>query len=226
MFRVKICGITNPGDALAAATCGADAIGINFYPLSARYVEPVLAREMVRALPESVAAVGVFVNAEADFINDLARQLTFDYVQLHGDETPDLAARLESPIIRAWRFGGDLAPILSWHAAADRQGARVKAILLDAYRPNVYGGSGAIADWDAIRAAAAFLPPLPLILAGGLTPENVATAIATARPWAVDVASGVELPDDKRRKDQLSMASFVRAARAEFERESIERQGP
>ena len=197
MIRIKICGITNADDARAAAEAGADAIGLIFAD-SPRRVTPAQAARIVAAVPVFVTTVGVFVDADAETIERTARQVRLDRVQLHGDEPPELAARLSRPVIKRLRVGPD-TDADTLRREADRW--RGCAILLD---PGA--GSGEAFDWS----LAAELGR-PVIVAGGLTVENVAEAIRQARPAAVDVCSGVER--EPGRKSVAKMQAFVRAVR-------------
>lgn len=197
MFRVKICGITNTRDALAVAEAGADAIGLNFFPRSARFVEAAAAEAICRALPPEVLRIGLFVNAEPSRVREAFESLALDAVQLHGDETPEYLAELGPlPIIRALRLSdAGIAPVHEYLRAATGAGVWLKGVLLDSFRKGQYGGTGKTANWDE---AAKYSTPeedlvLPrLLLAGGLTSENVAAAVQTVRPYGVDTAGGVE----------------------------------
>jgi len=199
MVRVKICGITKPEDAKLAAELGADAIGLNFYEQSPRCITPFAASELIRRFPPFVAAVGVFVNwAEAPVVA-LCKALRLSAVQLHGDESPQTVERVATrlPVIKALRLGQGIA-------APDFSSFRsVSAFLLDSALSGQYGGTGATGNWHLARAAA---QSHRVILAGGLTPENVGEAIRIVRPYAVDVASGVESRPGK--KDPAKLRSF------------------
>jgi len=199
--RVKICGITRLEDALAAAELGADALGFNLWPGSPRFVRPEAAREIVARLPPFVAAVGVFVNQPPAEVVRLAAAAGVALVQLHGDEAPRDCEGLGLRVIKAFRVAGeeDLAAIPAYGSVA--------AVLLDS-RSQGFGGSGRAFDWELARRAAG---PKPLVLAGGLGPGNVAQAIRTVRPYAVDTASGVESSPGV--KDREKMARFLGAAR-------------
>ncbi len=214
MFRIKICGITNVADALAAADAGADAVGLNFYGKSRRCVGVELARQIAAALPAGLAKVGVFVNHDADQIAEAVDQAGLDAVQLHGDEPPALLARLPKrvSVIRAHRCGPKGLASLVRYLDECRAGGRMPAaVLVDADGGTDFGGSGELADWAQIDRERQAVGDLPLILAGGLTPENVAAAVAAVRPHGVDVASGVECQPG--RKDHALVARFVTAAR-------------
>lgn len=199
--RVKICGITRLEDALAAAEAGADALGFNLWPGSRRHVDPEAAREIVGRLPPFVTPVGVFVNQPPTEVLHLAALARVTVVQLHGDEEPRECAGHVMPVIKAFRVAGpaDLEEIPRYHRAA--------AVLLDG-KGEGFGGTGRGFDWALARSVPG---GKPVILAGGLTPENVAEAVRAVRPWAVDVASGVESAPGV--KDRERMARFVRAAK-------------
>jgi phosphoribosylanthranilate isomerase len=200
---VKICGITSVADAEAAAAAGADAIGLNCYPRSLRYVTPARAAEIVRALPpRRPLRVGVFVNAPPAEIAALDAALGLDVIQLHGDEDPEYVARVGPKAMKAIRVTGpeSLAALRSY---------RCQAFLLDGPAGGAYGGAGRGFDWSLARAAKGVWR---LVIAGGLTPHNVAEAVTAARPYGVDVASGVE--SEPGVKDPALMQAFVAAARA------------
>ena len=217
MFRVKICGITTPADAQAASDAQADAIGLNFYPLSPRYVEQPQAELIAQTRPPGLALVGVFVNSPAAEVRTLAERLRLDFVQIHGDEPPSYFAELAGlATIRALRASSNLEAALDYLAECRRLGCLPDAVLVDALQPGHFGGTGAVADWPALAAARVRFAGLPLILAGGLTPANVAEAIATVGPEAVDVASGVELAPG--RKSPPQVRAFVEAAHQAFAR--------
>ena len=206
MVRVKICGVTNLEDALRAAELGADAVGLNFYSESPRCISPYTAGEIARQLPPFVSSVGVFVNWEAAPVIALAAALGLSAVQLHGDESPKLAAEIAKKIsvIKAFRVGtGTALPPLSKYKSAS-------GFLLDAAAAGKFGGTGQQTDWDRARAAA---KSYRIILAGGLTPGNVAEAIRVVRPYAVDVASGVESRPGKKDPGKLR-AFFAEVSRA------------
>lgn len=220
-MKIKICGITCLDDALLAARAGADAIGLNFYPETHRRVTPDRAAEIVRALPPFVEPVGLFVNASAAEIRRIAGLVGLRCLQLHGDEPPGLLVELaEFFLIRAFRVGSDdldaLAPALDGCA---RAGRLPNAVLVDAHVDGKYGGTGTPVSWSTLASDYDRESWPPLILAGGLTPENVAEAIEQVRPWAVDVASGVE-GDVPGRKSPERIEAFIREARAAFDRAS------
>jgi phosphoribosylanthranilate isomerase len=201
MVRIKICGITNLDDARLAADLGADALGFIFYPKSPRYIAPEAAREIIAQLPPFVAAVGVFVNEEAAVVQGLAARVGLDWVQLHGHESPEYCRSLGRRVIKGFRIQDrdSLPPLAAYHGAA-------QALLLDTYKKGQVGGTGEIFDWHLARQAK---PYGRIILAGGLTPENVAQAIGTAQPDAVDVASGTEASPGK--KDPEKLRTFFQA---------------
>jgi phosphoribosylanthranilate isomerase len=196
--RVKICGITRPQDALAAAALGADAIGLVFWPRSPRVVSVAQARSLVADLPPFVTTVGLFVDATPDELGAVLDAVPLDLLQFHGDESPELCRTAGRPYLKAVRMrpGVDLERQAA--AYADAAG-----LLVDAYVAGVPGGTGATFDWDALPAVTG----VPLVLAGGLGPANVAEAICRVRPWAVDVSGGVEA--DKGIKDAAKMAAFM-----------------
>ena len=214
MFRIKICGLTHPSDADAVVAAGADAVGLNFYHGSKRHIDPEMAAAIVRELPESIVRVGLFVNAPAGEIRELVNRLRLDLVQLHGDESPaDIAALGEIPVMKAFRPASSLEVIVYLEACA-RLGCQPRMVLLDASVPGALGGTGLRADWEIAQQYLQSLRVPPLVLAGGLTPDNVAEAIRTVKPAAVDTASGVEFAPGRKDPDQV--ARFVDAARAAF----------
>lgn len=200
MILVKICGITNWPDAKAACDAGADMLGFNFYEKSLRRVSTVEAATMRAKLPSGVQAVGLFVNAKPSEINSLHAFVRFTGAQLHGDESPSIVSEVSRtvPVVKAFRVAADfpLSTLDKYHDAF--------AFLLDGSRTGQFGGTGASADWNVARRAVA---AHRIILAGGLTPENVGAAIRSVHPYAVDVASGVESKPGK--KDHARMKEFV-----------------
>lgn len=227
MYRVKICGITTPADALLAAAAGADAIGLNFFSGSPRCVDTERAGQIIERLrqdyaPSQVQVFGVFVNATVDEILRTIRAAKLDGVeqgfgiQLHGDEPPELLRELQQiPIVRALRpIGGSLARTTEYLAACQLLDCLPEAVLLDAHSPAAYGGTGLKLNWAQLASRGDSLLELPLVLAGGLNPENVAAAISTARPHAVDVASGVETSPGI--KDAAKVTAFISAAKNAF----------
>lgn len=210
MTRIKVCGITRPEDAVAAAEAGVDAIGLVFAE-SPRRVTPHQAREIVAALPPFVEAVGVFVNSRASTMIKIAREVGLSTVQLHGDESPALVAQLEGlRVIKALAVRYRDFPEDVYRFAE----AGVCGILLDAFNSSARGGSGKRFDWDLVagaQSAGALDGAPPIILAGGLTPENVAAGIKRLRPWGVDVSSGLEREPGV--KDIEKMLRFVAEVR-------------
>lgn len=215
MFRIKICGITSVADALLAAEAGADAIGLNFYERSPRYVTAERAKEICAALPAGLAKVGVFVNSLPKGIVAAAERAGLNAVQLHGDEGPDFLAALGSlPAIKAFRCRESTLNSVRAFLNLCPASSLPIAVLLDAHVPGDYGGTGQVLDWQRLRAQRPQLLGLPLILAGGLTPENVAEAIRVAQPEAVDTASGVESSPGV--KDAGKLRAFIASARSAF----------
>ncbi len=202
--KVKICGITNWVDARRAVAEGADLLGFNFYAGSPRYVEPAKARRIVSRLPKRISVVGVFVNETEQTMLEIARTVGLDALQLHGDETPAMVARLKRsfPVIKAIRVKQSLAvgQLQIYRAAT--------ALLLDGFDAHRRGGTGRTFDWEIARRAKKYGR---VFLAGGLTPENVGEAIRAARPYAVDVCSGVEARPGK--KDPARVKRLMRAAK-------------
>ncbi|MBV8605958.1 MAG: phosphoribosylanthranilate isomerase [Singulisphaera sp.] len=209
--RIKVCGLTRPADALACASAGADWIGLNFHPGSPRCIAPGLAAEIIATLPITASAVGIFVDRSPAEVVELADRLGLRIVQLHGQEPPDdLAALCHLRVIRAFRLGDaeDVARMVRYLRRADELGRPPDAVLIDSLVPGRAGGSGHAIEADLLS----LIPSLPrLILAGGLTPENVADRIARVRPWMVDVASGVESAPGL--KDPARVNAFIKAAR-------------
>lgn len=205
MVRVKICGITNYEDAALAVEHGADALGFNFYPESKRYVEPSRAREIIARLPPFVAVVGVFVNEyDLERINRIGVEAMLDIVQLHGDEPPAFCQRISSRwrTIKAVRVGADFSlPELANYP--------VSAILLDAHQRNEFGGTGVTFDWTLARRAKHFVERL--ILAGGLSPDNVTDAIKLVQPYGIDACSCLEESPGK--KDHEKLREFLAHAK-------------
>lgn len=195
--RVKICGLTRPGDALAAANAGADAIGLVFYPQSPRFVSIDRAIEVRDALPAFVQTVALFVNPGKSEVDEVVARVRPSMLQFHGEETPEFCREFHVPWVKACRMkrGVDLLEYLrSYRGAA--------GWLADAFVEG-YGGAGQTFDWSLIPAER----EKPLVLSGGLTPDNVREAIRSVRPWAVDVSSGVE--SGKGIKDAAKIAAFI-----------------
>lgn len=202
-MKVKVCGVTNLEDALAAVEAGAEMLGFNFYRRSPRYVAPAEARRVVERLPEGVLTVGVFVNEEGpEKVLKLASEAGVGAVQLHGAEPPEYCARLSGRMtIKALRVGESFTAESACAYGTD-------AVLLDAYVAGEWGGTGRTFDWRLARSVRELVPRL--ILAGGLTPENVAGAVRAVNPFAVDVCSGVEAAPG--RKSPALVRRFVEAA--------------
>ncbi len=203
MTKIKICGIKTVTDAVAAMDAGADLIGFNFYPKSPRYVEVGMCRNIMSVVRQDGRAqsVGVFVNASVGEILATMDTLGLNLAQLHGDETVEMLNQLDGNGFKAFR---GIPSDVNGFARSESP-----AFLVDASVKGLYGGSGVIADWDG---AAELAKKYPLLLAGGLTPENVAEAVDRVQPWGVDVASGVESAPGE--KDARKMKAFVRAVRS------------
>lgn len=181
--RVKICGITRPEDALVCAKAGADAIGLMFYVKSPRFITPEVAAEIVAGLPPFVSTVGLFVNADETYVRDVLARVPLDCLQFHGDETPEFCEQFARPFIKAIRFQPDTDLF-----SQIKHYRKARALLLDTYDKNAYGGTGKTFDWKLIPKQ----DDMTIILAGGLNPQNVVKAIETVHPYAVDVSGGVE----------------------------------
>jgi phosphoribosylanthranilate isomerase len=211
---IKICGLTNVGQAKAAAALGADAIGLVFAP-SPRRLDYEQARRIVDALPRKLAKVGVFVNADAEQIIKTVQRTGITHAQLHGEESPDLPEELPVRCIKTVRVRGlDFAPELCDWVNRLRDPGSLAAVLLDAYSVAAHGGTGEAFNWDLLVEArnAGLLDCMPpMMLAGGLTPENVTTALEQARPWGVDVSSGVESAPGV--KDVEKIERFIQTVR-------------
>jgi len=209
--RVKVCGLTTVPDAFACARAGVDWIGLNFFPGSSRYVTPEVAAEIVAALPAGCSAVGLFVDRPPGEVASVAEAVGLRVVQLHGFEPPeDLVALAHLTVVRAFRLGDEAAVVhmANYLERAAALGRPPDAVLVDGYVAGQAGGTGHAIAADLLD----LLPPLPrLVLAGGLTPENVAERVARVRPWMVDVASGVESSPGRKAPDRV--ASFVLAVR-------------
>ncbi|HYO92284.1 MAG TPA: phosphoribosylanthranilate isomerase [Pyrinomonadaceae bacterium] len=204
MVFVKICGITNLEDALAALGAGADALGFNFYSRSSRFITPAAARLIIRELPAEALPVGVFVNeSEPSRVERIADEAGIRAVQLHGDESPAYCRALSNRfVIKALRVREDFEPESVLEYETD-------AILLDAFDRDARGGTGRVIDWQLARRTCELVPKL--FLAGGLTIQNVAEAISAARPYAVDACSGLEC--EPGRKDARLVQAFIKAAK-------------
>ena len=201
--KVKICGITNLPDGMAAAEAGADALGFVFYDQSPRRISVEAAARLIRQLPPFVMKVGLFVNAPEDLVVGAIRECGLNLLQFHGDESPEYCLQFGLMSMKAFRIrdAASLQALLGYHT---------DAWLLDAYTPDKLGGTGETFNWDLALEAGGW--GRPIFLAGGLTPENVAEAVRRARPYAVDVSSGVELAPG--RKDHAKVRAFIQAAKA------------
>ena len=202
--QIKICGVTNLEDAKVCAELGADMIGLNFYPRSARYIRPQQAREIIEAMPCGVRAVGVFVDPTAGEVRSIAGSVSLKYVQLHGNVPPETCRELagEFRVIRAFSTDGQFKP-------EDVRSFRECDVILDAHHAELRGGTGLTCDWSLARATLPFARFL--ILSGGLNAQNVGDAIATVGPHAVDVCSGVETAPGM--KNHRAIEEFIAAAR-------------
>lgn len=244
MTRVKICGLTNFDDALVAVDAGADLLGFIFYEPSPRYVSPDVVKEIVASIRSQVASgrgqvaseaddasdithhsslithhpsplfIGVFVNSPPEHVAHVLNYCWLDAVQLHGDESPEFAARFKGRAFKALRpkssaEAGALVQKFTQLPVTDCQPPFLPRLLLDAYHPTLYGGTGHVTDWSM---ATAIARQHPILLAGSLTPDNVLQAIKTVRPWGVDVSSGVEAR--KGEKDYVKLKDFVRIAKS------------
>jgi phosphoribosylanthranilate isomerase len=203
MTIIKICGIKTLKDTLAAIDAGADYLGFNFYPKGVRFIEKEVCAEIILVLKKehpNIKLVGVFVNSSVDEVKNILETCSLDLAQLHGDETPEMFAQLAPRAFRAFR---GIPSDITGYERND-----VPALLVDAAVKGMYGGSGVTADWST---AAELAKKYPLLLAGGLTPENVAEAVGRVKPWGVDVASGVESAPGE--KDAAKMSAFINAVR-------------
>lgn len=201
MIKVKICGITNLDDAIAAVNSGADALGFVFYRASPRYVEPDTVREIVRKLPPFITTVGVFVDETVAEVTRITQHTATDVIQLHGHESPDMCHIINKKVIKAIQ-------VKDMTALDSLEPYRVSAFLLDAYTPEYFGGTGQVFNWDIALAAKQFGR---IILAGGLTPDNIQKAVRFVQPYAVDVSSGVE--KEKGKKDHTKLKLFIEKAK-------------
>ena len=211
MTKVKICGLTSLADAQAAAEAGADMLGFIFYPRSPRFVEPAHAAAIIASIQQmavSVKTVGLFVDAPLREIQETLRLCRLDFVQLHGGEPPHLLEMLQPQAFKALRPTSldEAAAEAEWYA--DLGPPDGPQLLLDAYHPQLHGGTGQVGDW---AIAAALAPRYRILLAGGLTPDNVRQAVRQVRPWGVDVSSGVEAAPGQ--KDHDKVRRFVAEAK-------------
>jgi phosphoribosylanthranilate isomerase len=201
MIKIKICGITNVDDALAAVEFGADALGFNFYKKSPRYIEPQKAAEIIAQLPPFILPVAIFVNEREERIREILSATCIQGIQFHGDETPEFCQRFGSRVIKAFQ-------IRDKESLKHMAHYRVSAYLLDSYKDGLRGGTGTTFDWHLAVVAKTFGR---IILAGGLTPENVAEAVKLVQPYGVDVAGGVER--EKGVKDHAKLRKFITEVR-------------
>jgi phosphoribosylanthranilate isomerase len=210
MVRIKICGVTTPTDARFAAEAGADAVGLNFYPQSPRHVTPQQAATLVRALPPFTSAVGVFVGMQLRQVCAIAFQLGLRGVQTYDEDVPteDTFPFAHVPAFRVKDQAG-LDHVRRFVDAAVALNRKPAAVLIDSHVTGLMGGTGHAAPWELLKG---FDVGVPIILAGGLTPENIAEAITLVQPWGVDVASGVESTPGV--KDPDKVARFVKNARS------------
>lgn len=210
MVKVKICGITNIEDALAAIEFGADALGFVFYRGSPRYLEPEEAKVIIEKLPPFVTTVGVFVDEPIKEIERFTDSCGLDIIQLHGNETQEFCNSIRCRVIKSFRIRDwdSLEPIVKY---------RVSAYLLDTYTQDKLGGTGQVFNWDIAGEAKKFGR---IILSGGLNPDNVEMAVRHVMPYAVDVSSGVEMDGTKRRKDHAKMRLFIEVAKGLWRIES------
>ncbi|MCX5720583.1 MAG: phosphoribosylanthranilate isomerase [Nitrospirae bacterium] len=203
--KVKICGITSAEDAAVAVEAGADALGFVLYRRSPRYIQPSLARQIIMSLPPLVTPVGVFVDEEQQVVRNLMDDCGLALAQLHGHESAAYCQELGRPVLKALR----VKDRSSFLALAEFQGrAGVRGFVLDAFSDQAYGGTGQVIDW---QLAAEVARAAHILLAGGLTPDNVAKAVQSVQPYGVDVSSGVEREPGK--KDHEKVRAFIRAVR-------------
>lgn len=201
--RIKICGITRPEDGVVAAQAGADAIGLVFWAKSPRAVTIEQAAKICAALPPFVTTVGLFVDAEPAWVEQVLSEVSLSLLQFHGDESPADCERFRTPYLKAVRMRDGVDAV-----ALRDQYASTRALLLDTYRPGTPGGTGAVFDWERVPPALAS----QIVLAGGLTADNVGAAVEQVRPWAVDTSGGVESAPGI--KDPARIAAFISAVRA------------
>jgi phosphoribosylanthranilate isomerase len=199
--QVKICGITTLDQAMDCMELGADYLGFNFYPDSPRFLTAPSAREIMTEVPSTIGKVGVFVNADPQLVIDVATELNLDLLQFHGDETPEYCRQFARPYMKAHRFQNE-----SELEGIENFGGDY--VLVDAYVENAYGGTGVTANWDLARKAKEHFP---LFLSGGLNVDNVEVAIQAVKPFAVDVASGVESEDGS--KSYRKIEEFIKKAK-------------
>ena len=197
MTQVKICGLTNLKDILKAIELGADAIGFNFYKDSPRYVSPEKVRQFCLEIPESVLKIGVFVNEDEKIVRRISQDLSLNFLQFHGDETPYYCEQFAAPYWKVFRLKDEKSLLLMQHYHCEH-------FLVDTYDPHTYGGTGKVGRWDLARKAKSIGK---IFLAGGLNPDNIEEALKQVHPDGVDVASGVEKEPGK--KDHQKMEQFI-----------------
>lgn len=203
MTRIKVCGVTRVEDAMAAARCGVDAIGLVFYKHSPRYVAIDQAKQLADSLPPFVTVVGLFVNAEPELVREVMANVPLDLLQFHGDESREFCEQFSKPYLKAIRVNAEVDLL---QCASDFRSA--KGLLLDAHVDGIPGGTGTSFDWTLIPREL----PVPVVLSGGLASGNVLTAVKQVQPYAVDVSSGVEVDGidaGKGIKDALKIAAFI-----------------
>ncbi len=201
MIKIKICGITNLDDAMASADAGADALGFNFFKKSPRYIEPEKAAEIIAQLPPFILPIAIFVNEREERIREILSKTCIQGVQFHGEETPEFCQRFGNRVIKAFQ-------VKDKESIKHMAHYRVAAYLLDSYRDGLRGGTGTTFDWHLAIVAKTFGR---IILAGGLTPENVAEAVKLVQPYGIDVAGGVER--EKGIKDYAKLKKFITEVR-------------
>lgn len=223
MFQTKVCGITTVSDCRVCIDAQVQAIGLNFFPSSSRFLDPnhSVAAEIRETARDKLSCVGLWVNADISDIADIVGSLNLDFIQLHGDEDPAYIKRLadlvgDTGIIKAFRIGrDDAASIVDFIGACEIFGVQLAGILVDAFDAENYGGTGNTLDWQSVRLLNPLIEGYPLLLAGGLDESNVGEAITSAKPHGVDVASGVE--SSPGRKDSVQVSAFVENAMKAFE---------
>lgn len=217
LFKTKVCGITSVADAKACCAAGVDAIGLNFYDASPRCITVSQAGEIADAVGREMQLVGLFVNHAVDEVRAIHQEIDLHYVQLHGDEDPNYLRQLKDlPLIKAFRCRkNETAEIVDFLAACTTLDVTLQAILLDAFQPDRFGGSGQRLDWETLEINTPSYGGYKWVLAGGVDADNVASAITLACPTAVDVASGVESSPGQ--KDVELVQRFVRNAIAAFD---------
>jgi phosphoribosylanthranilate isomerase len=218
MVRVKICGITSLEDGLAAAKAGADMLGLNLYPKSPRFVTTDAAQKLVSDLQDELGEncpllIGLFVNEEAGMIRATLEKVSLEYAQLSGDEPQEALLELKGRAYKSIRPRSmdDAAALTRCFSLNERTDEDIPSLLLDAYNPALYGGTGEQASLEVALIAKSLTPRM--MLAGGLKPENVAEMVTKVHPWGVDVASGVEIEGNPGQKDAVKMRDFVQAAK-------------